>query len=88
MHATKEEDTFMDQYFGTYHRFETSSKKDAALLLGADNLVGDMYDIEFVTESGQRPPQLPVRDRLAVCQLVDGGGVVPMQGGGQHIQVS
>ena len=52
MHATKEEDTFMDQYFGTYHRFETSSKKDAALLLGADNLVGDMYDIEFVTESG------------------------------------
>ena len=54
MHATKEEDTFMDQYFGTYHRFETPSKKDAALLLGADNLVGDKYDIEFVTESGQR----------------------------------
>ena len=54
MHATKEEDTFMDQYFGTYHRFDTPSKKDAALLLGADNLVGDMYDIEFVTESGQR----------------------------------
>lgn len=44
----------MDQYFGTYHRFETPSKKDAALLLGADNLVGDKYDIEFVTESGQR----------------------------------
>ncbi len=42
----------MDQYFGAYHRFETPSKKDAAVLLGADNLAGDTYSIEFVTEEG------------------------------------
>lgn len=37
----------MDQYFGTYQTFETSSKKEAAVLLGADNLVGDTYDISI-----------------------------------------
>lgn len=37
----------MDQYFGTYQTFETVSKKDAAVLLGADNLVGDRYTIEI-----------------------------------------
>lgn len=42
------------KYFGTYARFETASKKDAAQLLGADNLVGDVFEIEFVTENGQR----------------------------------
>lgn len=41
-------------YFGTYARFDTASKKDAAVLLGADNLVGDVFDIEFVTEDGVR----------------------------------
>lgn len=43
----------MDQYFGTYRRFDTPSKKDAATLLGADNLVGDVFSIEFATEKGQ-----------------------------------
>lgn len=37
----------MDQYFGTYQTFETVSKKDAAVLLGADGLVGDRYTIEI-----------------------------------------
>ena len=41
-------------YFGTYARFNTVSKKDAAVLLGADNLVGDIYDIEFIVEDGVR----------------------------------
>ncbi len=36
-----------DQFFGTYYSFYTASKKDAAILLGADNLVGDTYDIVF-----------------------------------------
>lgn len=36
-------------YFGSYARFNTSSKADAAQLLGADNLVGDVFEIEFVT---------------------------------------
>lgn len=40
----------MNQYFGTYHRFETASKKDAGRLLGADNLVGDLYHIECTLE--------------------------------------
>lgn len=37
----------MDLYFGTYARFETTSKKDAAILLGADVLVGDEFKISF-----------------------------------------
>lgn len=41
-------------YFGSYERFDTVSKKDAAQLLGADNLVGDVYEIEFSAEDGQQ----------------------------------
>lgn len=37
----------MDKYFGTYQTFETVSKKDAAVLLGADNIVGDIYEPLF-----------------------------------------
>ena len=37
-----------ERYFGTYARFETKSKKDAAALLGADNLVGDVFELEFI----------------------------------------
>lgn len=42
----------MDTYFGTYARFDTASKKEASTLLGADNLVGDIFTIVFVTEDG------------------------------------
>lgn len=41
-----------ERYFGTYTRFETKSKKDAAALLGADNLVGDQFEIVFENEDG------------------------------------
>lgn len=41
-----------ERYFGTYARFDTRSKKDATGLLGADNLVGDVYEIVFQTEDG------------------------------------
>lgn len=41
-----------ERYFGTYARFETASKREAAALLGADNLVGDSFDIVFETENG------------------------------------
>lgn len=41
-----------DRYFGTYARFDTRSKKDAAALLGADNLIGDVFEIVFQTEDG------------------------------------
>lgn len=45
-------DLDMDNYFGRYERFETASKKDAAALLGADNLVGDVYDIDIEMVDG------------------------------------
>lgn len=41
-----------ERYFGTYARFDTLSKKDAAALLGADNLIGDVFEIVFQTEDG------------------------------------
>lgn len=41
-----------ERYFGTYARFDTASKKDAGALLGADNLVGDVFSIVFDKESG------------------------------------
>lgn len=41
-----------DHYYGSYARFETASKREAAALLGADNLVGDAFDIVFETENG------------------------------------
>lgn len=41
-------------YYGAYARYETPSKKDAAQLISADNLVGDVFDIEFITKNGQR----------------------------------
>ena len=41
-----------DCYFGTYARFETPSKKEGSALVGADNLVGDRFDIEFLTQDG------------------------------------
>ncbi len=34
-------------YFGTYANFETDTKRNAAALLGADNLVGDKFEIVF-----------------------------------------
>lgn len=38
----------MKRYFGAYANFETPSKEDAASLLSADNMVGDVYDIDIV----------------------------------------
>lgn len=35
----------MERYFGRYANFETISKEDAATLLSADNMVGDVYDV-------------------------------------------
>ena len=43
----------MDTYVGFYARFDTLSKKEAAALLGADNLVGDTFDIVFETKDGE-----------------------------------
>lgn len=39
-------------YAGSYERFDTVSKKEASSLLGADNLVGDRFSIEFKLENG------------------------------------
>lgn len=48
----------MDVYFGTYQTFETASKKDAALLLGSDNIVGDRYRISIETNGDQHCARL------------------------------
>lgn len=40
------------RYFGSYARFDTKTKREAAILLGADNLVGDVFDIVFERENG------------------------------------
>lgn len=42
----------MERYFGTYQTFQTASRKEAAGLIGADNLVGDFYQIECTIEDG------------------------------------
>lgn len=43
----------MENYFGKYARFEVPVKKDAGLMLGADNMVGDIYDIECHLDDGE-----------------------------------
>lgn len=43
----------VQEYFGTYQRFETVSKKDAGALLGADNIIGDQYQIQLELVNGQ-----------------------------------
>lgn len=42
----------MERYFGTYQTFQTIDKRAAADLIGADNLVGDLYQIECTIEEG------------------------------------
>lgn len=37
----------MERYFGSYQKIEPSSKKEGALLLSADNIIGDSYEIIF-----------------------------------------
>ena len=44
----------MDQsYEGFYARFEAPDKQTGGLLMGADNLVGDDFQVEFRTEDGR-----------------------------------
>ncbi|MEC4175185.1 hypothetical protein VIN30_01825 [Adlercreutzia sp. R7] len=42
----------MERYIGTYQTFQTVSRKEAAGLIGADNLVGDRYQIDCTIEDG------------------------------------
>lgn len=42
----------MERYFGTYQTFQTTSKKDAAVLMGSNCLVGDRYRIKLTMEEG------------------------------------
>lgn len=42
----------MERYIGTYQTFQTASRKEAAVLLGADNLIGDRYLIDCTIEDG------------------------------------
>lgn len=42
----------MERYFGTYQTFQTVSKKDAAVLMGSNTLVGDRYRIDLTMDQG------------------------------------
>ena len=41
-----------NSYTGFYARFDTVSKKEGALLMGADNIVGSDYEVFFKTDEG------------------------------------
>ena len=60
-----------ERYFGTYARFDTLSKEDAAILLGADNPIGDVFEIVLQTDNGgvHRLDEKPLRraDRISRC---------------------
>lgn len=43
----------MEQYFGTYQTFDACSKEAAATLLGADCLVGDVFDVKIELREGE-----------------------------------
>lgn len=43
----------MEEYFGDYHIFQVQSKDEAALLMSADNLVGDLYEIQIELNEGE-----------------------------------
>ena len=43
-------------YYGAYALFDTPSKQVGGMLMGADNIVGDLYTIEFRTEHGNQVP--------------------------------
>ena len=42
----------MERYFGTYQTLRTVSKKDAAVLMGSNTLVGDRYRINLTMDEG------------------------------------
>lgn len=42
----------MERYFGTYQTFRTVAKKDAAVLMGSNTLVGDRYRINLTMDEG------------------------------------
>lgn len=50
-----------DIYYGKYLRFEHPDRKAGACLLGADNLIGDRFEIEFVVEKGNSIAQIKNR---------------------------
>lgn len=43
----------VNRYFGRYAEFDTVSKKDAAVLLGADCMVGDVLSVDCQLEEGE-----------------------------------
>ncbi len=44
----------MEDFFACYHDFSTVSKSDAAVLLGADCLVGDVLEVKLTLENKHR----------------------------------
>lgn len=58
----------MEHYFGAYQKFETPGKNEAGILLGADNLVGDLYEIQLKLAEGEHKAWLISRfDQRVGC---------------------
>ena len=57
------------RYFGRYVRFVTDSRDYGGALVGADNIIGDNYEIEFITEEGVQFAQLKNRFGAIVGRL-------------------
>lgn len=41
------------RFFGSYAKFKTKNKRDGALIVGADFIVGTEFSIEFIVENGK-----------------------------------
>ncbi len=52
-------------YYGTYARFDTASKKDGAVLMNADCIVGDRFTVEIDRDKGERTAWLV--NRFGTC---------------------
>lgn len=60
-------------YYGAYARFTTPNKKEGSALMGADNLVGDRYEVEFRVENGDQVPWLRNRFGKAIGYVIGAG---------------
>lgn len=76
----------MTEYFGTYADFQTVSKKDSGTLLGADNSVGDIYEVKVLQEDGEQRAWLENRfgQRIGYLDAATSRSVRTMQAEGLY----
>ncbi|MDO4182736.1 MAG: hypothetical protein Q4E12_03910 [Coriobacteriia bacterium] len=57
------------RYFGTYADFRAASKKESEVLVGADNLVGDLFTVDFRVENGRTTAWIVNKFGVAIGRL-------------------